>query len=131
MPVRPERVTSVKGPIFEISKVDDQTADVKIIHGFRAHFRSKKMINPHPECFENYLLQAPDEKTKDRILRRGSMSFSDLTFLSGDLGKTGSFLEPKCPWEIDPVDVKLGRRIAVGGFAEVFIGNYQVSVICI
>ena len=30
------------------------------------------------------------------------------------------------PYEIDPRDVLVGERLAVGGFAEVFVGQYQV-----
>ncbi len=30
-------------------------------------------------------------------------------------------------WEIDPRDVVVGERLAVGGFSEVFLGKYQVS----
>lgn len=30
------------------------------------------------------------------------------------------------PYEIDPRDVLVGERLAVGGFAEVFVGRYQV-----
>lgn len=31
------------------------------------------------------------------------------------------------PYEIDPRDVLVGERLAVGGFAEVFVGRYQVG----
>lgn len=31
------------------------------------------------------------------------------------------------PWEIDPQRLSVGRRLAVGGFAEVFVGKYAVS----
>lgn len=34
---------------------------------------------------------------------------------------------PRCEWELDPRKVLVGRRLAVGGFAEVFIGKYEVS----
>lgn len=34
-------------------------------------------------------------------------------------------------WELDPVAILLGRRIAVGGFAEVFVGKYQGTVVAI
>jgi glycerate kinase len=35
---------------------------------------------------------------------------------------------PRCEWELDPRKVLVGRRLAVGGFAEVFLGKYEVSV---
>lgn len=34
---------------------------------------------------------------------------------------------PRCEWELDPRQVLVGRRLAVGGFAEVFLGKYEVS----
>jgi hypothetical protein len=41
-------------------------------------------------------------------------------------------LEPvfnaRCEWELDPRKVLVGRRLAVGGFAEVFLGKYEVSL---
>lgn len=33
----------------------------------------------------------------------------------------------RCEWELDPRKVLVGRRLAVGGFAEVFLGKYEVS----
>lgn len=33
----------------------------------------------------------------------------------------------RCAWELDPRKVLVGRRLAVGGFAEVFLGKYEVS----
>ena len=32
-------------------------------------------------------------------------------------------------WEIDPNSVIIGERIAMGGFAEVFIGKYEVILL--
>lgn len=34
----------------------------------------------------------------------------------------------RCEWELDPRKVLVGRRLAVGGFAEVFLGKYEVGV---
>ena len=33
-------------------------------------------------------------------------------------------------WEVDPKRVILGERLAVGGFAEVFVGKYEVRHKC-
>jgi hypothetical protein len=33
----------------------------------------------------------------------------------------------RCEWELDPRKVLVGRRLAVGGFAEVFLGKYEVG----
>lgn len=72
MPVQPEKLTNIEGPLFEVTKVDDHTADVKIIHGFRAHFRPKNQLNQTSENFENCLVPAPSAKVRNRVLRRFS-----------------------------------------------------------
>ena len=129
LPLSPERISSVFGPSLEVTKVDTHTADIKVIHGFRAHFRGSVKKRQTEETFENCLIQAPGEQLKKRVLRRGSLSFSDLT----ELDKTAprcilhSSSCHRCQWEIHPNEIKLGRRIAVGGFAEVFIAEYQVG----
>ncbi|KAF6257891.1 kinase-like domain-containing protein, partial [Scenedesmus sp. NREL 46B-D3] len=38
---------------------------------------------------------------------------------------------PRCEWELDPRKVLVGRRLAVGGFAEVFLGKYEGTVVAI
>eukprot|EP00878_Enallax_costatus_P024545 GHUV01026198.1.p1 GENE.GHUV01026198.1~~GHUV01026198.1.p1 ORF type:complete len:298 (+),score=105.77 GHUV01026198.1:104-895(+) len=38
---------------------------------------------------------------------------------------------PRCEWELDPRKVLVGRRLAVGGFAEVFIGKYEGTVVAV
>jgi hypothetical protein len=46
----------------------------------------------------------------------------------GGLQRAGSVgFRPRCEWELDPSKVLIGRRLAVGGFAEVFLGKYEVS----
>eukprot|EP00210_Caulerpa_lentillifera_P001030 g993.t1 len=126
MPVQPDHITVEEGPVFELSRVDSNTADVKIIHGFRAHFRPNKVSSPRPECFEHSLKDASEEKIKNRVHRRGSLSI-----LSSDSGKNLFSRDCGCPWEIDPADITLGKRIAVGGFAEVFTANYQGSTVAV
>ena len=38
MPVKPDRVTGVRGPLMNVSRVDDSTVDVTMTTSFRAHF---------------------------------------------------------------------------------------------
>jgi len=50
-------------------------------------------------------------------------------------GRAGSgddlvLLVCRCEWELDPRKVLVGRRLAVGGFAEVFLGKYEVRQCC-
>ena len=128
LPLSPERISNVHGPSLEVTKIDTHTADIKVIHGFRAHFRGSMKKRQTEETFENCLIQAPGEQLKKRVLSRGSLSFSDLT----ELDKTAPRCilhasAHRCQWEIHPNEIKLGRRIAVGGFAEVFIAEYQVG----
>lgn len=63
--------------------------------------------------------------TETQILSRRSFSFSDLMGLDAPRGDE-LHIRKRNAWEIDPSEIKLGRRIAVGGFAEVFVGEYQV-----
>lgn len=39
--------------------------------------------------------------------------------------------KPRGEWELDPRKVLVGRRLAVGGFAEVFLGKYEVSLMVV
>ena len=127
LPVHPDDISNFSGPALEVTKVDAHTADIKIIHGFRAHFRKsmKKKQYEHEE-FENCLIQAPGDQLKKRVLHRGSLSFSDLTDLEV-AGSKALEVTRKTEWEINPTEIQLGRRIAVGGFAEVFVAEYQVT----
>jgi hypothetical protein len=43
----------------------------------------------------------------------------------------GACVVCRCEWELDPRKVLVGRRLAVGGFAEVFLGKYEVSGGCV
>ena len=38
MPVKPERVSAVNGPLMNVTRIDDKTLDVKMTTSFRAHF---------------------------------------------------------------------------------------------
>ena len=44
-------------------------------------------------------------------------------------GQVGAVFSKRCEWELDPRKVLVGRRLAVGGFAEVFLGKYEVRVL--
>lgn len=127
LPLKPDEISNLRGPALEVTKVDAHTADIKIIHGFRAHFRSSmKKKHENREEFENCLIQAPGEQLKKRVLHRGSLSFSDLTELE-NVSSYALDVQRQNEWEINPAEIQLGRRIAVGGFAEVFVAEYQVK----
>ena len=38
MPVKPERVSSVNGPLMNVTRIDDKTLEVTMTTSFRAHF---------------------------------------------------------------------------------------------
>ena len=38
MPVKPDHISGVRGPLMNVSKVDDKTVDVTMTTSFRAHF---------------------------------------------------------------------------------------------
>jgi serine/threonine protein kinase len=39
--------------------------------------------------------------------------------------------DPRSLWEIDPSAVHIGHRVAVGGFAEVFLGKFQGTLVAV
>eukprot|EP00879_Flechtneria_rotunda_P003725 GHRR01003963.1.p1 GENE.GHRR01003963.1~~GHRR01003963.1.p1 ORF type:complete len:855 (+),score=369.40 GHRR01003963.1:504-3068(+) len=66
------------------------------------------------------------------VVGRPSSADADKHFFLGPPMRTvsGSFM-PCCEWELDPRKVLVGRRLAVGGFAEVFLGKYEGTVVAI
>jgi len=86
----------------------------------------------HPEIQltsqqQQQLVQQQQERHRD-----GRRNPLDAAVLASPSGLTALCLErplhpPRCEWELDPRKVLVGRRLAVGGFAEVFIGKYEVG----
>lgn len=48
-------------------------------------------------------------------------------------GRRQAAAQQRCSnlWEIDPAEVVVGERLAVGGFAEVFLGKYQGTLVAV
>ena len=44
MPVKPERVSAVNGPLMNVTRIDDKTLDVKMTTSFRAHFGNRYRV---------------------------------------------------------------------------------------
>lgn len=38
---------------------------------------------------------------------------------------------PRSEWELDPAKIVLGRRLAVGGFGEVFVAKYEGTLVAV
>lgn len=55
LPVRPDYITDVRGPMLEVSRASDAAMDLRVVHSFRAHFpgRSVEQLPPAsalPSC---------------------------------------------------------------------------------
>ncbi len=38
---------------------------------------------------------------------------------------------PRSEWELDPLKIAIGRRLAVGGFGEVFLAKYEGTLVAV
>ncbi|GMH35293.1 hypothetical protein BSKO_03161 [Bryopsis sp. KO-2023] len=154
LPVHPNFISNVKGPVLEVHRAGDECVDVKIVHSFRAHFGTEQ--NPagayrlHDER-EARLLDVSDAPSAREEIGRGSLDIvprrrstspwnegregsrepagCDVVPSSGE--RLISARLPSSPWELDPRQITVGHRIAVGGFAEVFVGKYEGTVVAI
>lgn len=134
---------------MEFRQLDAQSVDVKIVHSFRAHFDSVsgKLENDPPtislhtsspaqKSEVTEVIQGSNEKnlvpvySKMEELPRDAHKLGEevdtITMETGDYGK-GLVSLQWSPWKIDPAKITIGRRVAVGGFAEVFVGKYEVN----
>lgn len=85
--MKPDHISHIATPCIEVRKIDEHTADVKLVHGFRAHFKKSKNviadISHHPDVEEqeeeeassnqdedHCLIPKIDSKTKHRLLSR-------------------------------------------------------------
>jgi len=161
MPVRPERVSSVNGPLMNVTKIDDKTLDVTMTTSFRAHFRDAL-----PTVGRRSVLALPnadeERQLEDAYVAWGDSGVKISEIDSGEfvpgVGGRYSVMTPDDSWNvtagemrapspaigwynsepslrteflIDPNDVRLHERIAVGGFAEVFKGTWQGTVVAV
>jgi len=167
MPVKPERVSAVNGPLMNVTRIDDKTLDVKMTTSFRAHFGEslpsigrRSLALPESEGDGQKIVAIGNSGWTDQ--NAGGVQISELD--SGDFvpGRGGrySVMTPEDSWGatelrapspaigwyddnettsdslqteflIDPEDVRLQERIAVGGFAEVFRGTWQGTVVAV
>ncbi|CAD7696214.1 unnamed protein product [Ostreobium quekettii] len=172
LPVQPDKVSNVRGPYLEVSKVDNGSVDVKVVRAFQAHF-------PKADDPRGFPLPLGDfQEEKHQIMAEGGQvgSFAHIEgrpvfldhgvtvddmhngMITRQLSSAGSLMleVPRAhglesvpeagksgpeqsivhrtflhPWEIDPKKIEFGPRIAVGGFAEVFVGKYEGTVVAI
>jgi hypothetical protein len=76
----------------------------------------------------DWSLICPDQKQQQQQQQQQQPRTLVLSRGPGGLQRAGSVgFRPRCEWELDPSKVLIGRRLAVGGFAEVFLGKYEVS----
>lgn len=144
-----------------MTKDSSTVLDVQVTQQFRAHFdgapraslrleveaaglhiedisSSSEGIPPQDRPHSHAQVDTPTETSLS--LSRGSSqdSFTSVsseaaTFalapLSPSLASANS--HHRLPWEIDPTQVHVGPRIAVGGFGEVFVGKYQGTLVAV
>ena len=197
MPVKPERVSAVEGPLMQVTRIDDKTLDVTMTTSFRAHF-SHALAGPGGggggggAAREVLALPDSDDRRDAGELSDGgawnatstSTSTSGVQISEIDVGEfvpgrggRYSVMTPNDSWRddddgeesrivhsnnrpsspaigwydddddgdadkrenqvmrnaftISPEDVRLHERIAVGGFAEVFKGTWQGTVVAV
>ncbi|KAK9839216.1 hypothetical protein WJX81_001874 [Elliptochloris bilobata] len=140
MPCRPDAVSHIQGPFLEVSKVDARSVDVRVISQFRAHFdrlgpleRASLHIEPIGSPLAHAVAAAdatrPAPATLADVGRTPLRQAARMTLLSpAASGAAGADLQR---WEVDPKRVILGERLAVGGFAEVFVGKYEGTVVAV
>eukprot|EP01025_Chloroclados_australasicus_P024355 TRINITY_DN2444_c0_g2_i1.p1 TRINITY_DN2444_c0_g2~~TRINITY_DN2444_c0_g2_i1.p1 ORF type:complete len:470 (-),score=52.48 TRINITY_DN2444_c0_g2_i1:1139-2548(-) len=99
----PQNVQGV-GPLVEFQRVNDHETDIRVVFGFRVKESEK-------EQKEVTSLMKLDTDISALHMPCVDADFQD--------------------WIINPHKLVLGRRLAVGGFAEVFIGKYEGTVVAI
>ena len=199
MPVKPDHVSGVRGPLMNVTAVDDKTVDVVMTTSFRAHFsqpistlgnpgggnRRPELPGPGPGASTGGAVgvAARIREIEDRgeigtvttsasatpttplgegarlSLRTGAYPGSTGRFAiaspddyvntdgSGNSGGSPKsyeqnqralvaggdvpMLNTMREWEIAPSDVQLHERVAVGGFAEVFRGTWNGTIVAV
>ena len=147
----PEKVEVLNGPVMCVERVDGETVDVNMNLHFRAHFGKGKLDKGVGNGGKRMLLTDAerdyddgDENKRlnelspvdDRYavarydgdvagLERGFLKSSD----NNEPTTTTSVLSEE--FKVDAKNVRLLERIAVGGFAEVFRGSYQGTVVAV
>ena len=164
MPVKPERVSAVNGPLMNVTRIDDETLDVTMTTSFRAHFggnlsnvaRRPAMALPGANVPD--VLVRADGTWEDangganfrvdsriRVGTRRSILGDDARGQLERERPDARATSPAIGWyegdpsnnalrtefTVDPADVRLQERIAVGGFAEVFRGTWQGTVVAV
>ena len=195
MPVKPDHVSGVRGPLMNVTAVDDKTVDVVMTTSFRAHFSQpisqlgagaggggNRLELPAPgsvgdgagagagrireigdggsrESTRSAVPTTPLGERAQLSLRAGAYPGSTGRFAiaspddyvqSGGSGGSGGgspksyeqnralvaggdvpLLNTMREWEIAPADVQLHERVAVGGFAEVFRGTWNGTIVAV
>jgi hypothetical protein len=177
LPVAPARVSGVRGPHVELSRVagDAAALDVHVTHHFRAHFGAPALgagagAPAHARVEELGADASEDAAAAPSAASSGLAGLSssdaasafppdpsdfptDLAHVArslyrfGESGAEAPAVAPAAgavgagdcgcggpalaPWELDAADVRVGERLAVGGFAEVFLGKYQGTLVAV
>ena len=151
MPVQPDRITNVDGPVLELSRVDDTSnaVDVTIKHSFRAHFDARTLpkntmwaLPPTPDgsappSFSALLLEGPrgdvDEDSSGSMLTTHAGTNDD------DARAHDLMFSPEFAYlRIDSESISYTRdcigphnRLGIGGYGEVYKGVWRGTPVAV
>ena len=173
LPVKPVNVSRIQRPRVRVQLTEDpQAVDVRVEHGFRAHFGgvdgtdhstgddsmvrgrivgwSAKGDGPSSVEEEGTLVFCPEVQGRKRSEEKDALKIQEIPFnrtlnsLPRDLDQLGdggsntyhAFLESgldtlAAQWQVNPDEVLIGPRLAVGGFAEVYLGKYRSTLVAV
>jgi hypothetical protein len=140
LPVKPDHISDIRGPYLEVRRnADVPTAvDVRVTHQFKAHFDGRSPSSTVTSSHTN----PPQIEELSPLVRHPSddppapVSPQNLALARGEArsatrdGPSGQH-SGICHWHVDPRDVSIGRRLAVGGFGEVFVGSLHGTIIAV
>jgi hypothetical protein len=153
LPARPQRVSDVEGPFVEVTRAagDGAALDFEVRHHFRAHFdrdAAAPSSSPAPPA-ATLALPAPAAAgtapgAGPRIVEVGpdseELCSGSAAARPAACAAPSSVQEPcaaahsaprRGPWELDPGQILMGERLAVGGFSEVFAGKLAGTLVAV
>ena len=177
MPVKPDHVSGVRGPLMNVAQVDDKTVDVTMTSSFRAHFtqpiatlaaesgvpgvaRGNALELPAPGDISQHEIRNTPGRVVEEVHegatlvvgggvtpghdggRFGIASPDDYVHEYSDRNETPkkllllsdsetALVHATDEWLVEPSDIRLHERVAVGGFAEVFRGTWNGTTVAV
>ena len=126
--VRPALVSQVGETQVRGEQVDAHTVDVTVSQTFRAHFGK-----PLSHLYAGAAGALADAPGGGRELQVAGGTELQVVLGGGAVVPAGHGRgkRRRGAWELESADIILGRRIAVGGFAEVFVASWNGSIVAV